>query len=499
MAPAVPPGAAPAQRTARQRRPTGAPPPLPHPFTSAPRRGSSSRSSIVAGAFLFSEHTAVAPARRPGQHLVPAPARGGADALADRCRRRDQGGRLRLGGHGDRAVGGGADHDLPALAAPAGLPGQPVLPGDRRPVDLLRPVPAAARTAITIIGSWGGYSAPSPPVAVLTIFLMGAVYCLVVPGRPRTYAKIAVAVVVAAVLPGPPVPGRRSPRRRALRRRARGRDPGHGVPLLHPERGVPGRLPPGPDRSRRRDRPAWRGDPDGRARPARADRARDQAGRPGIVGRLDAAAAARRGGPGRVPVRASCTPRATSAPIAGTSSGGPSSTAPWRTRLPSRPCGAWPSTRTTRCGSCGTSGSARRGRTESWRSRPSASTCSSPSSSSARSRSARPTSTTSVIDQGLLLIRKLWDAGHRAPGHQAGQPDGPRRGAAADRRGLRPGAPVAVAAGGRPRQHDAGARRPHRPGTGLPAGAAATSLRTSSPRRSPPPAGWRARPSCARS
>ena len=29
----------------------------------------------------------------------------------------------------------------------------------------------------------------SPPVAVLTIFLMGIVYCLVVPGRPRTYTK----------------------------------------------------------------------------------------------------------------------------------------------------------------------------------------------------------------------------------------------------------------------------------------------------------------------
>ena len=48
-----------------------------------------------------------------------------------------------------------------------------------------------------IIGSWGGYSGVSPPVAVLTIFLMGIVYCLAVPGRPRTYAKAAVAVVVA--------------------------------------------------------------------------------------------------------------------------------------------------------------------------------------------------------------------------------------------------------------------------------------------------------------
>jgi membrane-associated phospholipid phosphatase len=50
---------------------------------------------------------------------------------------------------------------------------------------------------VPIIGSWAGYAAGSPPVAVLTIFLMGAVYCLVVPGRPRFYAKIAVAVVVA--------------------------------------------------------------------------------------------------------------------------------------------------------------------------------------------------------------------------------------------------------------------------------------------------------------
>ena len=50
---------------------------------------------------------------------------------------------------------------------------------------------------IAIISNWGGYSAPSPPVAVLTIFLMGAVYGLVVPGRPRAYAKTAVAVLVA--------------------------------------------------------------------------------------------------------------------------------------------------------------------------------------------------------------------------------------------------------------------------------------------------------------
>ena len=50
---------------------------------------------------------------------------------------------------------------------------------------------------VWIIGGWGGYSAPSVVVFVFTFFLVGAVYCLVVPGRPRTYAKIAVAVMVA--------------------------------------------------------------------------------------------------------------------------------------------------------------------------------------------------------------------------------------------------------------------------------------------------------------
>jgi membrane-associated phospholipid phosphatase len=59
--------------------------------------------------------------------------------------------------------------------------------------SLTRPRPYG----VPIIASWGGYSAPSPPVAILTFFLVSAVYCLVVPGRPRRYAKAAVAVVIA--------------------------------------------------------------------------------------------------------------------------------------------------------------------------------------------------------------------------------------------------------------------------------------------------------------
>jgi membrane-associated phospholipid phosphatase len=49
---------------------------------------------------------------------------------------------------------------------------------------------------VPVIGRWVGYSAPSPVVTALTFFLMGAIYCLVVPGRPRSYAKWAAAAVV---------------------------------------------------------------------------------------------------------------------------------------------------------------------------------------------------------------------------------------------------------------------------------------------------------------
>jgi tRNA A-37 threonylcarbamoyl transferase component Bud32 len=50
---------------------------------------------------------------------------------------------------------------------------------------------------VPIIASWAGYASASPPVAVVTIFLMGVVYCLAVPGRPRSHTKAAVAAMVA--------------------------------------------------------------------------------------------------------------------------------------------------------------------------------------------------------------------------------------------------------------------------------------------------------------
>ncbi|MGN6171975.1 MAG: hypothetical protein ACTHPS_03320, partial [Streptosporangiaceae bacterium] len=50
---------------------------------------------------------------------------------------------------------------------------------------------------VQIITGWAGYASASPPVAVLTIFLMGVIYCLAVPGRARSWTKAAVAAVVA--------------------------------------------------------------------------------------------------------------------------------------------------------------------------------------------------------------------------------------------------------------------------------------------------------------
>jgi hypothetical protein len=59
--------------------------------------------------------------------------------------------------------------------------------------ELSRPRPYG----VPIIGGWIGYAGASPPVAVLTFCLMGVVYCLAVPGRVRSYAKVAVVAVVA--------------------------------------------------------------------------------------------------------------------------------------------------------------------------------------------------------------------------------------------------------------------------------------------------------------
>ena len=52
---------------------------------------------------------------------------------------------------------------------------------------------------ITIIGDWTGYAAPSFPILTVAVGLIGLTYSMVVPGRPRNWAKLGIAVVIAIV------------------------------------------------------------------------------------------------------------------------------------------------------------------------------------------------------------------------------------------------------------------------------------------------------------
>ena len=51
---------------------------------------------------------------------------------------------------------------------------------------------------VPVIGRWDGYSTLSPTVVAITFLLTSAVYCLAVPGRPRAWAAAGAAVAVAA-------------------------------------------------------------------------------------------------------------------------------------------------------------------------------------------------------------------------------------------------------------------------------------------------------------
>ena len=138
----VPPGPA-VRKARRQRRPTGAPPPLPHPVNRQHAAWLVLVAVGLAGAFLAAQHT---PWLRVDDRVSTCGASlagGDADAVADRRGQRDQGGGHELGGHRARRVAGHPDGGVPALAAPAGVLVQPVFPGNRRSVDLQGAVPAA--------------------------------------------------------------------------------------------------------------------------------------------------------------------------------------------------------------------------------------------------------------------------------------------------------------------------------------------------------------------
>ncbi|HYB48609.1 MAG TPA: hypothetical protein VED20_14860 [Streptosporangiaceae bacterium] len=194
-APAAPPG--PAQRTARRRRPSGAPPPLPHPITVSTTAWLLLAAVVLAGAFGVSELT---PWRRADDHVNTWLLLRLADVRAPWLT--DVANWINAVGSGWWVIVLGVSVVVLTLVFRrwrhlavflGSLFFLEIVAGNWIYGGLTRPRPYG----VLIIGSWGGYSAPSVPVVAVTVFLMGAVFCLVVPGRPRTYAKAVAAVVIA--------------------------------------------------------------------------------------------------------------------------------------------------------------------------------------------------------------------------------------------------------------------------------------------------------------
>jgi membrane-associated phospholipid phosphatase len=183
------------RRTGRQRRPTGAPPPLPRRFAPSTTVWLVLAAVILTGAFGVPERT---PRLRAGDH---------ADTWLLRQLAAVRTPWLTDVASWINAVGL-TWHPLIAAAVVLGIVAfrrwrhLAVFTLSLFIVEfasgaiydsLSRPRPYG----VPVIGRWDGYSAPAPVVMVLTFFLTGAVYCLVVPGHPRTWAKAAVAAAVS--------------------------------------------------------------------------------------------------------------------------------------------------------------------------------------------------------------------------------------------------------------------------------------------------------------
>jgi membrane-associated phospholipid phosphatase len=192
---ASPPATSAVRRTKRQRRPTGAPPPLPRRIAVTTTAWVALAAILVTGAFLVSERT---------------PWRAALDRASTWMLQQLATIRTPWLTHVANGINAAGLDWSPVIGVIVVL----LVIVFRRWRHLLvllfcllfleivvngiynglsRPRPFG----VPIIGSWDGYSAPSAPVAALTFFLMGAVYCLAVPGHPRSYAKAGAAAVVA--------------------------------------------------------------------------------------------------------------------------------------------------------------------------------------------------------------------------------------------------------------------------------------------------------------
>ncbi len=193
------------RRTTRRRRPTGAPPPLPHPVSVTTRAWLVLAVVVLAGVIVISLQAPSlrldnlqAPSLRLDDQVNSAVlrffARPRTPWLTDVAR-------------GISAAGSGWGATVLGLSAVVltiafrrwrqllvflcslyllELAIEFITEGTTRP----RPY------GVPVIAGWAGYSAPAMSVTILTFLLISIAYCLVVPGRPRTYAKAAIAVIV---------------------------------------------------------------------------------------------------------------------------------------------------------------------------------------------------------------------------------------------------------------------------------------------------------------
>jgi tRNA A-37 threonylcarbamoyl transferase component Bud32 len=189
----LPPG--PAVRPTLRRRPTGAPPPLPHPVSVTTRAWLILAVLVLAGVIVISLR---APSLRLDNQVNTAVlrlfARERTPWLTDVARGISAAG----SGWGATVIGLSAvvltiafrrwRHLLVFLCSLLllQLATQTITEGMTRP----RPY------GVLIIAGWAGYSTPALSVTILTFLLISIAYCLVVPGRPRSYAKAATAVIV---------------------------------------------------------------------------------------------------------------------------------------------------------------------------------------------------------------------------------------------------------------------------------------------------------------
>ncbi len=180
----------------RQRRPTGAPPPLPHPVTISSRTWLVLVAVSLAAAFVAAQRTPWLRADdRAGTWVLRHLAAARTPWLTDVA-------------NGINGAGSGLGARLLGLSVVVlamafrrwrhlavfvvGLVFLEVV-GELVYYGLSRPRPYG----VPIIGSWAGYASGSPVVGVLTFYLLGIVYCLAVPGRARSWARVAAAAVVA--------------------------------------------------------------------------------------------------------------------------------------------------------------------------------------------------------------------------------------------------------------------------------------------------------------